>query len=391
MRWLIIEELFSEIIDLIELKQEGGYWDFKKKWYVDDNKGKQDMLHDIICMANNLENRDAYLIIGIDEEHDYSVENVESDVNRRNTQQIVDFLRGKKFAGDQRPVVSVKTLSFPNGKVDVVIIHNSNKTPFYLKEKFQGVFANNIYVRTQDSNTPINASADVQHVELLWKKRFGMLLTPIEKFKLYLEDRSGWASSPTNESMSYYKQAPEYTITHTLEPRDGRNGHEYYLFHQTDSTPRWSDIELKYYQTVLVEMGGAILDGGRYFTNCPITEVLAMDHYHQELVPYKYFVKDTLEYVVHEFFYQTRDGEERIAHNRFLDCILIFETEEEHQWFNYFVEENWCMKDQYDKDITLPYFGEIEGCNMNVYEEEYRNVQIIKNMLTEFRKNNGGL
>ena len=48
----------EEILELISLKQEGAYWDFKKEWY---EEGKQpDLLHDIICMSNNLENRDAY-------------------------------------------------------------------------------------------------------------------------------------------------------------------------------------------------------------------------------------------------------------------------------------------------------------------------------------------
>ena len=55
----------EEILELISLKQEGAYWDFKKEWYVN---GKQsDLLHDIICMANNMECRDAYIIIGIDD------------------------------------------------------------------------------------------------------------------------------------------------------------------------------------------------------------------------------------------------------------------------------------------------------------------------------------
>lgn len=44
----------EEILGLISLKQEGAYWDFKKEWY---EEGKQpDLLHDIICMSNNLEN-----------------------------------------------------------------------------------------------------------------------------------------------------------------------------------------------------------------------------------------------------------------------------------------------------------------------------------------------
>ena len=51
----------EEILRLINLHHEGSYWDFKKQWYSD----KCDLLHDIICMANNLENRDAYIIVGI--------------------------------------------------------------------------------------------------------------------------------------------------------------------------------------------------------------------------------------------------------------------------------------------------------------------------------------
>ena len=54
----------SEILDLILLKQEGSYWDFKREWYFQDKKA--DLLHDIICMANNLSNRDAYIIVGVD-------------------------------------------------------------------------------------------------------------------------------------------------------------------------------------------------------------------------------------------------------------------------------------------------------------------------------------
>lgn len=52
--------LKETIVNLRKLKQEGGYWDFKREWYDKDHK--QDMLHDIICMANNIENRDAYII-----------------------------------------------------------------------------------------------------------------------------------------------------------------------------------------------------------------------------------------------------------------------------------------------------------------------------------------
>lgn len=64
---------------------------FQKQWYSD----KCDLLHDIICMANNLENRDAYIIVGIDEKNNFRFIDVSKDSNRKNTQMLVDFLKDK--------------------------------------------------------------------------------------------------------------------------------------------------------------------------------------------------------------------------------------------------------------------------------------------------------
>ena len=51
----------EEILNLIQSNKEGEYWDFK----VSYTNNTVDLLHDIICLSNNLENREAYLIIGI--------------------------------------------------------------------------------------------------------------------------------------------------------------------------------------------------------------------------------------------------------------------------------------------------------------------------------------
>lgn len=55
--------LIDKIESLITMHQEGPYWDFKREWYGDNKDG--DMLIDIICMANNLVDKDAYIIIGV--------------------------------------------------------------------------------------------------------------------------------------------------------------------------------------------------------------------------------------------------------------------------------------------------------------------------------------
>ena len=124
-------DFFEEIVNLISLRQEGAYWDFKREWYSE--KQKSSLLHDIICMANNLVNRDAYIIIGIDEENAYSIRDVQNDPNRKNTQMMVTFLRDKKFAGDIRPTVYVESIQVAEGTIDVIVVKNSTNTPFYLK------------------------------------------------------------------------------------------------------------------------------------------------------------------------------------------------------------------------------------------------------------------
>lgn len=126
----------KQILHLISLKQEGAYWDFKKEWHSQ----KSDLLHDIMCFANNLVNSDCYIIIGVDEENDYAVCDIKADPNRKNTQKLVDFLKDKKFAGGVRPIALVESCDIDGKTIDVIIIKNSFDTPYYLTESYQDVF-----------------------------------------------------------------------------------------------------------------------------------------------------------------------------------------------------------------------------------------------------------
>ena len=267
--------LKETIETLRSLKQEGGYWDFKRQWYDKDHR--QDMLHDIICMANNIENRDAYIIIGIDEENDFSITSVEEDNNRRNTQNLVDFLKDKKFAGDIRPTVCVETIEIDDKLIDIIKVCNSLNTPFYLKERFLQLNPNNIYARIQDTNTPVNRSADINTVELLWKKRFGLLLTPIDHFNYLLLDKSHWKVSPVQSKVVYYHELePQYVIEYELTDPRFRTDYEYFFLNQCDNKPIWTVVRLIYFNTCLMELSGNILDGGRHFTNTPLLDGISI-------------------------------------------------------------------------------------------------------------------
>jgi len=295
--------LTEEIAMLIESHREGGYWDFKKQWYSfdnNDNKAKIDLLHDIICMANNLCNRDAYLIIGVDEEHDYAISGVNEDINRRKTQHLVDFLKDKHFAGDIRPVVRVVNIVIGDREVDIIVIENSSNTPFYLRDSYKGIVANNIYTRVQDENTCINKSADIDKVEYLWKKRFRIDSTPLERMKYYLNFPDMWVDSlDKGQSYIYCQQFPEMTIRQEID--NDRNGYEFYMFAQTDKTPYWFVEKFYFHQTPLCEFLGIGLDGCRCYIIAPTCTGIRFGEQIDYDVRYSYYEEGTTEYALMKF------------------------------------------------------------------------------------------
>lgn len=122
-------DLKHAIEGLIRTKREDDYWDFKEKHHIN----KADLLHDIICMANNRVDRDAYIIFGIADDTGEIV-GVETDANRRNQQQIIDQLKSKKFASGIRPRIEMRTFRLERREVDVYC-QNSTDTPYFLVEE----------------------------------------------------------------------------------------------------------------------------------------------------------------------------------------------------------------------------------------------------------------
>ena len=167
-----------------------------------------------------------------------------------------------------RPTVCVETIEIDDKLIDVIKVYNSLNTPFYLKERFQQLNPNNIYARIQDTNTPVNRSADINIVELLWEKRFGLLLTPIEYFNYQLLDKSHWKKAPVQPKVVYYHETEaHYVIEYELIDSLLRTGYEYFFLNQSDVRPIWGTIRLKYFNTCLLELFGNMLSGEKHFTN----------------------------------------------------------------------------------------------------------------------------
>lgn len=345
-----------EICDLIFSKQEGGYWDFKREWYKNDAKGKQDMLHDIICMANNLSKKDGYIIFGVDEAKDFALTGVCSDPNRRNTQNMVDFLRDKKFAGAFRPTVSVTAFDCSGVSIDVLAVHTDNNTPYYLAEKFQGVHANNIYIRIQDTNTPLDRSADIHDIEKLWRKRFGIDKTALERLEIILSDCNNWEYK--EQRPHYHKLHPEFYIEYPEhdEGEQYETSHQVYSGFYINSTSYWYNYRIYYHSALLHDSAYHLYDGSRIMLASHSTVMFRMDDGHDSNTFYHYFTKDSIEGKMLLLFTKGNAGyDERCDYCRSYDdycsncsifgslgggAFLVFDNEKSRKSFEAYVLNN---------------------------------------------------
>lgn len=164
-------DISKECIELIKKKEEGIYWDFKKKHYVN----AANLLHDIICMANNIADRDSYIILGV-EDKTGRVVGVEHDDKRKDSTYFNSILKTAKFSEDNIPVCSLHTFTYKNHEIDVLVIKHTINRPYSLIESYRkekiNVRANIIYSRESDSNTDIDKSASSKAISHLWQERF---------------------------------------------------------------------------------------------------------------------------------------------------------------------------------------------------------------------------
>ncbi|WP_270620092.1 helix-turn-helix domain-containing protein [Paenibacillus macerans] len=241
-------ELENEIKALIEARREDDYWDFKEKHH----SNKANLLHDIICMANNRVDRDAYIIFGIADKT-FEVVGVENDENRWNQQMVIDFLKSKSVVSGIRPRVEMRTLRLAGHEVDVLIVKNSTDTPYFLTDRYSDgsrtVRANDIYTRVGDTNTDIDKSADINNIEYLWKKHFLLTRSPFEQIIKRLENKDEWSH---DEEDNYYNIFnPEFTIiieedTEAGPPRRA----EFYAYVMEDKSVSYRKLTINYFGTV---------------------------------------------------------------------------------------------------------------------------------------------
>lgn len=357
-------ELFNKILSFIDTKSEDDYWDFKEQWHTN----KADLLHDIICLANNRVDEEAYLIIGI-RDTTYEIVGVENDVNRKTQQNLIDFLNTKPFIGGIRPSIELKSFNIDTHEVDIIVIKNSTDTPYFLiddyRDKSECVHKYAIYTRIKDTNTPKDKTADINQIEFLWKKRFLLNRSPIERLFHSLNDFDNWKkqhSDVIHISSFYNKFNPEYTIS-LVSDDDYYGKAEFYAYVFTNKSVHYGQIIVKYFNTEVYSTQYVTLDGGRYTVPTPSWEFVSETTF-SNTITYKYYLIDGYDYKLFNFINRENNLEENYYKTQYFDTLLIFKTEEEKDDFNRYLKSD--FKNIYDKI-------NIEKNNIKIFEVDNKN------------------
>ena len=378
---------------------EGEYWDFKEEPYFyegqsekDNNKKKGDLLHDIICMANNLSNRDAYIIMGI-QNKPVKITGIKQFSNKWTQESYQDFLQNLSWAGDCVPTVELRSIS--DGNLEVLVIRKSNKVPFYLTKRYNKVKENQIYVRRGAKNTAIDRQAEISDIEKLFEFRFGLIPFPKERVINYITDHDHWIDMKGDyETRSwYYEKFPEYTMELVDDPQnDELRAPVYALIHPNVRTI-WEILRIKYHQTILLEFTSHYIDEYRGLSVQPRFSFLKLFEGVNNInlkTNYYYYLADSVEinlmYLLEELHEQ--DGEALRQH---LSLISVFKNDDERETIEKYVEKNKAeflveIKKESEK-VCLGYNYEGDDQTSKWDKEEIAVTKVVKNLLDEYRKN----
>lgn len=405
LRYTDDESLPMLVESLAELKREGAYWDFKREWH----ESKANLLHDIICMANNPTGETGMLIIGVDEDKGFMpTGGPECLGQRRNTQSIVELLRSKHWA-DGMPRARVATLNVGDSCIDVLLIgHDDESVPYYLTSDYTDgkatVRAGTIYARDSDSNTPKNGTAVPLAVERLWRRHFGLDKTPLERLPQLLKEPAKWAHTlpvlaRDEENCGYcycHIEHPEFTFVR--RPEEDWDRVEYFmLVSPFFDEPDWWTGYFYYHQTLICKIDGAYSD----HLWIPQPRIAALREDKVAYLPedahfYGYYLDGSLDRAAMLFeLDESKEGTGALEEVGWLDSLVpTYRDESERADFEKWVVENWgtflarCENQSFVRRVPKKLGGETG--RYAAVERHARESATLVELLKEYRANEQG-
>lgn len=312
------------------------------------------MLHDILCFANTVHNEDCYIIIGVTDNGEI-IGLSEDSPNRKNQENILTLLHSTVFAGDLTPSISLETIKITSKEVDVLTIHNSFHVPYYLKfvpKRSNGLQFGYIYSRNGDRNTPITENSSMGQIELLWKKRLGLLNPPLQQIVSRLKNKIEWEQV---EDTYYNIYNPDFKLVKEWDIEDRTHDNRpFYSYNQYNESTSFLTLKILCKETVLKQFEIVILDSGRYSTPAPEWGFIHDPiHRTQSLFSYRYMLKDSIDFAIQQFLYDEENHEQEAAKGRLDEVVLYFDTKEAQELFHQTIESNPEIVNQYIEDAKL--------------------------------------
>lgn len=344
-----------DLLNDLLAKEEDEIHDFKAQWYSPEKKAE--LVKDLFSFVNTIHHKDCYLLIGVSD--DQKVVGVENDKNRLDTQQLTDFLHKLPIANAHTPKVVVESVKTEGHVIDIIVVKETSDVPVYLDEDkhFKGakrpINAGQIFVRVNDTNTPINETANDGDVERLWKKRFGEDLPILDRFTKKIGDFKNWEyfELKLDQNEFFYDMDPDFRMIITDDDE-----HRYrtgsFALGQYRLDIDWNWLKLQYRGSIITRFPVVFMDGGRFLTvvpeSCYIHSSLINDP-----IPFRCFVHDSLQYEVEKLIFnmdKTAITPDNYQKKALLENIVIFKNSRQQEQ----VIKHWNSQYNYIKEKCKP-------------------------------------
>ncbi len=305
-------ELAYKIRELIAWQKEGDYWDFKQTY--GDNAS---LVHDIICLANVISHKgDRYLIYGVTDSCE--VVGVEDGAHKKQAD-VIDLLRNVPFA-NIHPDIYLDLITIDNKIIDVITIKDDDNKPYFLEKTYHCgkicLYPGTIYTRKRDSNTPKDRSASYYDVEMLWKHRFGINLSGIERVYFLMKNPDDWEYFDSYRGTElFHKYFPEYKIKYLETEMEDFS--EPYTYCYPNNKASSFNVDIYYHTTRLIQQLCVCCDGGRVLM--PVPDVFTINGN-----PFYYFVKDSIKYILYKIMLKTSGEHTRLSKKLINPYIMTF-------------------------------------------------------------------
>lgn len=198
--------------------------DFKSEHHVCN----LDYVHDVLCLANALDDADRYLIYGVKDNGEMCGL---TSIKKEN--EFIDLI--KKLPLNRYPEIHIKKFRLNEKDIQVLVIKNKKHKPHYLledyfckvgqcikkcktKDKPSFLRVGAVYTRDFTTNTPKDRTANESQVQEMWEERFGIRLDPFSRIKQYIVDEPhGWRRSSKDVddqdlNAAIYVKYPEFKM-----------------------------------------------------------------------------------------------------------------------------------------------------------------------------------